>query len=60
MSLIIQLFKSSAVQAVKRHRNGCLSHPVLFQPGTWFPVENCSPGAILKFSRTTSFESVFL
>ena len=48
MSLIVQSFKSNAVQAVKTHGNGCLRHSVLIQLGTQFPAENWSPVAILK------------
>ena len=39
MSLVIQSSESSARQAVKRHKNGQLSHPVVIWPGTRFPTE---------------------
>ena len=51
MSLIIQSSEISAGCAVKRPRNGCLSHPVFTQLGTWFPTGNWSLVTILNFKE---------
>ena len=56
--LIVESSENIAGHAVKRHRNGCLSHPRLssaFQLGTQFPTENWSPGAIFEIWRRSSF-----